>query len=74
MPLYRKSHDSGLEVMVSKSLFTLDVESFLVLRENICPEMSEPQIRRWYPHFVSPVCKYDDKINNHLKYSRNWWF
>lgn len=49
----------------------IDIESFLALREVVCPDVTVNQIRQWYKHFIPTVQKYDDKINNHLKYTRD---
>jgi len=49
----------------------IDTESFLTLREVVCPDVTVSQIRQWYKHFIPTVQKYDDQINNHLKYTRD---
>jgi hypothetical protein len=47
---------------------TSDKASFLGLRQIYWPDVSEQQIEKWYDPFVPVVRKYDDIINNHIRF------
>ena len=52
-------------------LLMSDKASFIGLREVYWPDITEHQIERWYGYFISTVQKYDDIINNHIRFAYN---
>lgn len=48
-------------------VLTSDVVSFLGLRDVYWPDVTEQQIRKWYPYFMRVVQRYDVIINNHIR-------
>jgi hypothetical protein len=62
---------TGREVYQSMVLLMSDKASFIGLREVYWSDITEQQIERWYGYFMSAVQKYDDIINNHIRFSHN---
>jgi len=52
-------------------LLMSDKVSFIGLREVYWSDITEQQIERWYGYFMSTVQKYDDIINNHIRFAYN---